>query len=65
MTAYKQKILQCDDPCFANKRKPGICDCLIAKPLDRNGKCKFQKPDREITKGKVYPWVKSFEFVES
>lgn len=38
-------------PCFA--RENGKCTLLQKKP---NGKCAFQKPDRETTNGKKYPW---------
>ena len=39
-------------PCFA-RGEHGKCTLLQEKP---NGKCAFQKPDRETTNGKKYPW---------
>ena len=38
-------------PCFA--REDDKCTILNKQP---KGKCAFQKPDKEITKGKKYPW---------
>jgi len=39
--------------CFA--RVSGKCLALAKVPKPRKGKCPFQKPQREITKGVFYP----------
>lgn len=39
--------------CFA--RKNGACTVLMSTAF-KGGKCPFQKPEREITNGKAYPY---------
>lgn len=41
------------EKCFARSQTGG-CSVLITT-YEREGQCKFRKPFRDITKGKIYP----------